>query len=183
MSNDCIAYLESEEILACNVYNKLYYLKIQYEERKEKKFCGIRTQNLLDKLNMEKKNKLEDEYQKFYINILSYFSKQFTFNNVNLFYKLSNLQLTEIIDYYLLIDLIHQFPLLTVNYDEPFNEISLLNNRLKERNPSLSTNEKNELLFKPKQEYLNVSMVISFFLCIPISNAHVERAFSMLKKA
>lgn len=46
----------------------------------------------------------------------------------------------------------------------------------------MSTSERIEILFK-NGDYPNYKRVIEYYLCIPVSNAHVERSFSLLKNS
>lgn len=134
----------------------------------------------MSRIDEKSQIQLIKDFKQFYSNILLYLNKHFNFSD-NILKQVSVLNFKEKIDYNNLLILIDSYNL-NLNKDAIFDEITIINQKIESINPSHSVEERIKEIFTDNQIYPNFHSILSYFYSIPISNAHVERAFSLLKK-
>lgn len=116
---------------------------------------------------------------RFYKNIIKYLDSHFDFTENNVLFHISKLCFLDCIDYKSIEKNLLIFSNCDVNIDQLHNEISQINEEIPKLNPSFSIVQILMCLCQNGQ-YDNFERVVCFFFCIPISNSHIERSFSML---
>lgn len=70
VSNECIQFLERSDIYISEIYDKIYYFKIQIEQRFEKGFYRYKCEHLMSRIDEKSQIQLIKDFKQFYSNIL-----------------------------------------------------------------------------------------------------------------
>jgi len=155
-------------------------LKNKFSNRLRLKFYGSDVNENLEKLSSVEKSDFEKHALQTYEKGIHYIEKWFNFEN-SLFENFSTLNLVQDLNFNKLVRIVNHFNL-TVNKSELFDECAIFNNvisNLGTRDKNLD-NDKFWAQMLKSDKFPNLSIIVNVVLCIPVSNAFVERIFSIM---
>jgi hypothetical protein len=179
--SDTILELEKKSTNATQVYNIMLTLRGKLKNRINLKFYGSDINEKLNTLSLDKKKSFEKSSLDAYSKAINYLEKWFDFNN-SVFKKFSALNLDKELDYFKLIEIVNYFNIIvdkTYLFDEcaKFNEVF---QQFTTEDKSLEIDKLWSKILKSSQ-FPNMYKIIETVFAIPVSNAFVERVFSIMK--
>lgn len=180
--NQAILTLEKTSINSTQVYDIMFTVKTKLNNRLKLKFFGSDLNGKMNKLTVEDKNIFETQSLYAYSKALDYLKNWFDFDN-SIFKNFTYLNLEKPLDFYKVKDILKNFNL-NVDKTALFDEISDFNEnkyvKIGEFDKSLANDELWAKLLNCKK-FPNLHKIVECVLSVPISNAFVERIFSIMK--
>lgn len=169
--------LEDKATSICDVYGVVHNLKLGLESRIEKEFFGSIVNNALLKLDPLKAVKFKKQALDVYQRSLDYLQKWFSFENspLKFFANLSVHEQSNLESYKSCFDLLG----IDVDTDKLFDELIKLDDVMKKIPQELGVYERWRKFFNIVESPQLYKLICSVF-SIPISNAEVERLFSIM---
>lgn len=173
---------QNEETTATELYDVMLKLINQLESRQTDKFYGSFATKALNKLSDDIRLAMANDLNAFLETAINYCKKWFDFSEENPFYYLRAISLNQEVSFESLtrlVDLLHLEEYIDV--DNMYEEFTIVRNSLKvlTENKEMDVGSKWHMLFtKNMTDLPNIFKLVSFCLCIPPSNAFVERVFS-----
>lgn len=180
--SNAIRLLEKEDTLSTDVHGIMLEVKKQIEGRKEDNFYGFEVNMSLEHLTEEEKNILIKECTLVYDRLLNYLNKWYNFSgNDNVYNIVSVLDLCQS-KLFSFNDLVEVGKKLKISFDgnELYNEFSLLKSVVTNHDRKDSNCCKVWSEFFEKADAPNLFKIMQHVLAVPVSNAHVERVFSVM---
>lgn len=187
--NKTIKLLEGNKTTVLDLYNIMTNLKTELEQRKNDKFFGFKTLQILKTMENEKSDIVIKNFELFIEKSLAYLNKWFNFDSSNWLYLLKNYNLKDDISFDLCVTLIEQLSLqekLNIQFDELYSEVKTINQILAVAKVSddfmnKNTDKKWQHIFQNSDSQLTNSLkIISYLLSIPATSAFTERIFSVM---
>ncbi|CAL9696647.1 unnamed protein product [Knipowitschia caucasica] len=159
-------------------------LKTKLQQRYSDSFFGMETSALLQNIPNQEARKIKTELANFYTSALAYLEKWYDFSDGNYQKHVASLSLKSQFNFSQLCDAVEILQLKSkINLDDLYEEYcSTMSYQLGIVERKVPVPERWELLLKGKQAP-NMSVLASFLLSIPITNAAVERVFSHMTAA
>lgn len=191
--NNTIKKLESNNTSAVDLFLILESLKIQLEERKNKKFFGFEVNLRLSRLLPTEKIIIEKDFIEFFNLSLKYLSDRFDFTENNWLFAVSKVslingqQLFQLDDLVAICDKLNlKEKLQNLDLEMVFDEYTLLQRTVEISQEHLdevgSSAEKYKIIFGAIGKKIpNIFKIISFVLSIPATSAFTERVFSVME--
>lgn len=184
--NKYILLLERKKIMCTEIDGIMNKLLNDLTKRKEDKFFGYKVNNALQQLSTQLKNQAQNDFTSVYTRAIKYLSDWYSFDNppfkkfgiFNLENKVNFPDLCAIAN-----DLFKDREY--INFDALYDEVSVLNDIIPEIDTNMSTEEKWCHIFKkcPVKSFENLYKIVQPVLSISVSNANVERIFSLMNQA
>lgn len=175
-----ILLLERNNIVCSELHKIMEGLLFDLTNRKNDKFFGHKATYGLKKLQPHDINKCENDFLRVYTRAIEYLQKWYDFDNPP--FRIFNfINLEDSVDYNTLIEMSKSLHV-DVNHDELYDEVQILNKHI-----SLLTCEKEIekkwMKFFQNTHSPNLLNIVQPILSISVSNANVERVFSLMKQS
>lgn len=200
--NCSLKHLESDYVMATEVYDIFSKLKKELQHRRDKQFFGFKATQLLKNLKDDERELFKKDAQATYQKIIDYLNLWFDYSENSIFYLCKSFQLEKEIE---LEDAVNICNKLNIAFDgdQLFSELTVLkdvlpmiNNYKQEEGKATcsfysaaDTNTKEDFLgtcekwkqFFSKSQSPNLFKIVQHIFAIPPNNAYVERVFSKMK--
>lgn len=184
MFHEAVLILEKDEGTVCDLYEIMANLKIKLQQRLTDSFFGMETDTLLQNMPPQKSMKIKSDLVNFYTTALTYLEKWYDFCDENYQKQVSCLSLKRQFSFQELCDAVDVLQLKSkIHMDDMYDEFCLTlpcQQEIVDKGGSVP--ERWGMLLKGRNAP-NMSVLASFLLSIPITNAAVERVFSHMTAA
>lgn len=175
-----IQCLESEEVMSTDIHEIMINLKHQIQKRLDEEFYGSKVNKSLKHLDQYKRNKFEREAKEVYTRALQYFHKWYDFEK-SPFQYFSAINLKNGLLVYKDVLKAAEAAKVDLNEDNLFEEITLLEPVLPQiASLQLRLDQKWVEIFNKCDNLKELPKLVGKILSVPISNAYVERVFSIM---
>lgn len=182
LMNQHILQLENKSITCSELHDIMLSLKNKLERRLEDQFFSSKVNTSLEFLGAYKKQKFITEAKKVYIRAIEYLVKFYNFeNNPFQYFAVLNLK-NENVKYQDFLDAA-KYINVKLDSDKLYDEICTLQNIIPSiKALNLPTDKKWTKIFS-SDVFIELPRLVGSILSIPISNAYVERIFSLMGNA
>ncbi|KAI6656015.1 hypothetical protein LOD99_1749 [Oopsacas minuta] len=177
---ESIKKLEDSTTQSPEVYNIMCRLRSNFKDRLRDGFYGFKVNQCLPKLQAREQVRFKDEANRVFQRIISYLDKWFDYEgSIYKHIQILNLNREEI-TFDDLTKIASHFQI-KINGDDMYNEFCWLREwRVKQRKNLLPIDEQWVAFFSYANSP-NLLSLVEFALALPVSNAYVERIFSLMK--
>lgn len=181
---DVILLLEGDSMTVCELYDILSTLRTKLRQRQADSFFGVETSSLLQQFPDCKATAIKQDFSNFYRTSLSYLEKWYDFSDSNFHKHVAVLGLKSEFTFSHLCDVVEILQMRDkLNMDELYEEYCVTLPRQQEViKITVPVVEKWSTLLQATNTP-NLTVLGSFLFSIPVTNAHVERVFSLMTAA
>jgi len=182
--HDVILLLEGDNMTVCELYDTLSTLKRKLQQQQADSFFGVETSELLQQFPDCEATAMKQDFCQFYSTSFSYLSKWYDFSDSNFHKHVALLTLKSDFTFSHLYDVVEILQMKEkINMDELYEEYCLILPRQQEVvKRAVPVVEKWSTLLQGINTP-NLTSLGSFLFSIPVTNAHVERVFSLMTAA
>ncbi|KAK7879558.1 hypothetical protein WMY93_033730 [Mugilogobius chulae] len=182
--HDAILMLEGDNKTVCELYDIMSTLRTKLQQRQKDSFFGIETNTLLQTFSQYEATTIKEDFSNFYQCAIKYLEKWYDFSDNNLHKHLTDMCLKREFTFTQLCDVAERLQIQDrLDMDELYEEYCVSMPRQKEIVKRTDTVlEKWTALLKDSNTP-NMTALGSFLFSIPITNAFVERLFSLMTAA
>lgn len=178
---DSVLEVEGNETTVCELFNVMTNIKLKLEQRLKDHFFGFETSTILQKFPTTQATAIENDLLNFYDKAVTYLNKWFDFSDQNYLKHISCLAVNREFSFQELCGAAEALNMSKqLDMDQLYDEFSVMLPRMRElavkKDPVAS---KWTTLLK-HAKLPNMTALLSFILSIPVTNAFVERLFSLM---
>jgi hypothetical protein len=179
--NETILILEKRSTNSTQLYDIMTTLRGKLNNRIDYKFFGSDLNEKLQLFALNERKEIEKNLLYSYKKAINYLELWFDFNK-SIYERFTALNLENPLDYNSIIEIVNYFNL-DVDKNSLFDECFLLNDKLKNLTQEHKSLEIDKLwcLMLKNGNLQNLRKIVECVLAIPVSNAFVERVFSIMK--
>ncbi|XP_041844096.1 uncharacterized protein LOC121641831 [Melanotaenia boesemani] len=182
--HDVVLLLEGQDGTVCEIYDLMLTLKTKLQQRQMDSFFGMETTALIQQFPEQRAETIKQDFSNFYKAALNYLEKWYDFTDNNYQKNVACLALKSKFTFLQLSAAVEVLQIeRKVDMDELYEEYCVTlpqQQEIVERRASVA--EKWSVLLKGTKTP-NLTAVASFLISIPITNAAVERMFSLMTAA
>lgn len=183
MLTEAILLLEKNTVTAAELHPIMRNIKDKVESRLHDEFYGAKIMRNMKFLKTSEQNHLKKEANEVYRRTLEYIQKYYDFED-SIFKIFSKFDLTSAVSYEDTMEAVESLGLKNVDEDKLYDETRKLNQQFPQFAQSSDSTLPVDLrwvqLFKVTSTFTELPKIIGIFISIPISNAIVERVFSLM---
>ncbi|XP_046896474.1 uncharacterized protein LOC124487236 [Hypomesus transpacificus] len=182
--HDVVLLLEGQDGTICELYDIMQTLKTKLNQRQIDSFFGMETSAIVQQFPDQKAASIKEDMSNFYQTALNYLEKWYDFNNTNYQKKVACLSLKNSFTFTQLSDAVEALHIGgKLDMDELYEEYCVTLPRQPEIVQRRAPVVEKWSTFLKSTKTPNLTAVASFVFSIPITNASVERVFSLMTAA